>query len=143
MSDLLPREIELDCSFFNFLGERIFGFVVATIRQLQAYSSSGCKPSRRNRSISLSFPGLPAVSKTSPTKMELAPAKKHRACISSVMAVRPAERRTYDFAIMILASAMVRTKSIGSIGAAFASGVPAIGISMLMGTLSGGSGRLG
>src|ERR1700722_8429032 len=127
MSGLLQREIELDCSFFNFLGKRISGFVEATIWQPQAYCSSGCKPSLRNRSMSLSFPGLPAVNRTSPTKMELAPAKKHSACISSLIAVRPADRRTYDFGIMILASAMVRTKSTGSIGVAFASGVPEIG----------------
>ena len=43
---------------------------------------------------------------------------------------------------MIRASATIRTNSIGPIGAASASGVPAIGISMLSGTLSGGSGRL-
>ncbi|MCY1245541.1 hypothetical protein D9M72_587010 [compost metagenome] len=40
------------------------------------------------------------------------------------------------------ASAMVRTKSIGSTGAASASFEPGIGISMLIGTLSGGTGRL-
>src|ERR1700676_1605957 len=40
------------------------------------------------------------------------------------------------------ASAAIRTNSIGAIGAASASGVPAIGISMLIGTLSGGSARL-
>jgi hypothetical protein len=55
------------------------------------------------------------------------------------MAERPADRRTYDFGIMMRASATIRTNSIGAIGAASASGVPAIGISMLIGTLSGGS----
>ena len=82
------------------------------------------------------------MSKVSPTKMELAPAKKHSACVSSLMAVRPAESRTCDFGIMMRASAIVRTNSIGSIGSASPSGVPSIGISMLIGTLSGGSGRL-
>ena len=43
---------------------------------------------------------------------------------------------------MMRASATIRTNSIGAIGSAFASGVPAIGISMLIGTLSGGSARL-
>ncbi len=42
--------------------------------------------------------------------MELAPAKKHRACISSLISVRPAERRTNDVGIMMRASAMTRTK---------------------------------
>jgi hypothetical protein len=51
-------------------------------------------PRRRNSAASWSSPGLPAVSSVSPTKIELAPANKHMACISSVMAVRPAERRT-------------------------------------------------
>ena len=83
-----------------------------------------------------SFSGLPAVSKVSPTKIELAPAKKQSACISSLMAERPADRRTKDFGIMMRASAMMRMNSIGAIGAASASGVPGIGISMLIGTLS-------
>ncbi|CKZ99599.1 Uncharacterised protein [Mycobacterium tuberculosis] len=51
--------------------------------------------------------------------------------------MRPADRRTSDIGIRILASATVRTKEIGSIGAALASGVPSIGNSMLIGTLSG------
>jgi len=57
------------------------------------------------------------------------------------MAERPADSRTYDCGIMIRASATILTNSIGPIGAALASGVPAIGISMFTGTLSGGSGR--
>ena len=44
---------------------------------------------------------------------------------------------------MMRASATILTNSIGPIGAASASGVPAIGISMLIGTLSGGSVQVG
>jgi len=92
--------------------------------------------------VSASFPGLPAVEQGFADKDRIRPAKKQSACISSVMAERPADRRTRDFGIMIRASATILTNSIGPIGAASASGVPAIGISMLIGTLSGGSGRL-
>ena len=60
-------------------------------------------------------------------KIELAPAKKHSACISSLISVRPAESRTYDFGIRMRASAMVRTNSIVSIFSALPSGVPSIG----------------
>ncbi len=55
--------------------------------------------------------------------MEFAPARKHKACNSSDMLVRPAERRTRAAGIKIRATAIVRTISKGSIGAAFASGV--------------------
>src|SRR6185437_12606989 len=54
-----------------------------------ASSSIGCRPSLSNSAMSWSFSGLPAVNKVSPTKIELAPAKKHKACISSLIAVRP------------------------------------------------------
>ncbi len=59
----------------------------------------------------------------------------------SLRCARPT-RRTCAFGIMMRASAMVRTNSMGSIGSASPSGVPLIGISMLIGTLSGCSGRL-
>ena len=57
-------------------------------------SSSGLRPSLSKRPASLSSPGLSAVSSVSPTKIELAPAKKHSACVSSLICVRPADRRT-------------------------------------------------
>ena len=42
-------------------------------------------PSRSSRAASLSVCGFLVVSRTSPMKIELAPARKHSACISSVM----------------------------------------------------------
>src|SRR5437870_287293 len=79
---------------------------------------SASRPSRWNSFRSASSSGLQAVSKVSPTKIEFAPAKKQSACISSVIAERPADRRTYDFGIMMRASATIRTNSMGAIGAA-------------------------
>jgi len=57
--------------------------------------------------------------------MELAPARKHSACISSLISLRPADRRTWQRGMRMRATAMVRTNSKGSKDAALASGVPA------------------
>src|SRR5450755_2055737 len=46
-------------------------------------SACGLSPRRRSRLESRSSPGLAAVNRVSPTKIELAPAKKQSACISS------------------------------------------------------------
>ena len=86
--------------------------------------------------------GLGVVRSFSPKKIEFAPARKQRACNSSLIASRPAESRTNEAGIMIRATAMVRTNSSGSRGPASASGVPSTRTSILIGTLSGCSGKL-
>ncbi|MCY1541772.1 hypothetical protein D9M68_774740 [compost metagenome] len=66
---------------------------------------------------------------------------KARACICSFICSRPADRRTWDFGIMMRATARVRMKSNGSTSFSSASGVPCTLTSMLIGTDSGCSGR--
>ncbi len=66
---------------------------------------------------------------------------KHIACNSSLIASRPADRRTCACGIMSRATAITRTKSNGSTPAFPCSGVPGICTSWLIGTLSGCVGR--
>ena len=70
-------------------------------------------------------------------KIELAPARKASAWVSSLIVSRPADSRTTERGIMTRAAAIARTNSIPSSGSASASGVPSTRTSMLMGTLSG------
>ena len=74
-------------------------------------SASSSRPV--NRAASSSCSGLGVVSSFPPTKMELAPARKHRACISALIVSRPADSRTMAFGQTIRATATVRTNSIG------------------------------
>ena len=83
-------------------------------RQQPENRSERLSSSRLSSFRAASLSGLSAVSSVSPTKIELAPAKKHSACVSSLISVRPAESRTNDFGIMMRASAMVRTNSMSS-----------------------------
>ena len=55
--------------------------------------------------------GLGVVSSFGPPKIELAPARKHSACVSSLIVSRPADSRTIDFGMVMRATAIVRTKS--------------------------------
>ena len=76
-----------------------------------------------------------------PVEIELAPARKQSAWSSPLIASRPAESRTKESGIMMRATAMVRTNR--GIDRRFtSSGVPSTRTSMLIGTLSGCSGRL-
>ena len=86
-------------------------------------------------------PGLGVVSSLAPVNRLLAPAKKARACISSLMAVRPALSRMRLFGKRIRAVAIMRMNSMGGGGSIPARGVPATGTSWLMGMLSGGGSR--
>jgi hypothetical protein len=61
----------------------------------------------------------------------------HSICASRFKTERPAERRTLAAGRTIRVAAIIRTKSIASILSLCPSGVPAIGTSALMGTLSG------
>src|SRR5262249_44657893 len=96
------------------------------------------RPSFSSSAASLFGSGLGVVSSSSPTKIEWAPARKQSACPSSLMPVRPALRRITASGIRRRATATVRTTSLQSSGALPSSGVPAIGTSELIGTLSGG-----
>jgi RNA polymerase sigma-70 factor (ECF subfamily) len=51
-------------------------------------------PVRSRSPLSLSQDGLPVVSSFSPKKIELAPAMKQSTCASSLICMRPADRRT-------------------------------------------------
>ena len=90
----------------------------------------------------MSVPGLSAVSNTSPKNIELAPAKKHKACVELDISDLPAESLTVDIGIIILAKAIVLTNSIWSNGSTFPNGVPGILINIFIGTLSGCSSKL-
>ena len=68
--------------------------------------------------------------------------QKHMACSSSLILRRPADRRTQEVGMVMRAAAMVRTNSKGSRRGLSASGVPGIGTRLLIGTDSGGFGRL-
>ena len=72
-----------------------------------------------------------------PTKIELAPAKKHRVTASGESCFRPAANRTREAGIRMRVVAMARTISNGSSAGIDASGVPSTRTSILMGTLSG------
>ena len=91
-------------------------------------------------SIANCFHGV--VNNFSPKNIEFAPAKKHKACNSSLIASLPAVKRITAFGIIILAVAIVRTNSKGSKSAVSPRGVPLIFTSILIGTLWGGSGKL-
>lgn len=69
--------------------------------------------------------------------MEFAPAKKQRACPSSEIWVRPAERRTFAFGTAIRAMAIILMTSNIVTGSEPSSGVPGIGMRELIGTDSG------
>ena len=99
-------------------------------------------PSLAIRVASRSWPGFFVVSSLSPRKIELAPARKHSACSSSLICSRPADSRTIEAGITMRATAMVRTNSMPSSGAWPSSGVPSTCTSMLIGTLSGWAGRV-
>ena len=72
-----------------------------------------------------------------PKKIELAPAKKQRACSSQDRPSLPAERRIIALGMAILAVAIIRTISqIGS-GLCSCKGVPFIGTKRLIGTDAG------
>src|SRR5690606_24311177 len=109
---------------------------------------SGVMPRRASSASSASSPALGAVSSLSPVKIELAPAMKHSAWVASLIASRPADRRTIDSGMVIRAVATVRTNSISSIRASGVSAsmsprtVPLTGTSALIGTLSGWRGRV-
>jgi len=72
----------------------------------------------------------------------LAPAKKQSACIPSPISSLPAESLTTELGIKILATAIVLTNSLSLGGLTFSKGVPGIGTSKLIGTLSGCFSRL-
>ena len=93
--------------------------------------------------MSRSRPGLGVVSSCSARrKIELAPARKHSAWVSSLMSSRPAESRTIDFGIVMRATAMVRTKCWSRSRPALPdNGVPSTCTSMLIGTDSGCCGK--
>src|SRR6266700_3231222 len=59
-----------------------------------AVSNFDVMPRRPSSLASRSVCGFLVVSRTSPMKMELAPATKHSACNSSVIYCRPADRLT-------------------------------------------------
>src|SRR5689334_1214667 len=105
-------------------------------------SAMGLSPSFSNRMRSESVSGLGVVSSLGPQKMELAPARKHSAWVSSLISSRPADSRTMDLGMVMRATAMVRTKSSGSSGEARDWGVPSICTRALIGTLSGCTGRV-
>src|SRR5689334_9107606 len=69
---------------------------------------SGLRPSLANRAASAPPPAFGVVSSFSPVKIELAPARKHSACVLSDMLSRPADRRTMDLGIVMRATATVR-----------------------------------
>ncbi len=98
------------------------------------------RPSARGR---WSRPGLGVVSSRAPQKIELAPARKHSACISSLMSSRPADSRTIDAGMADArdrdACARIRARRAP---ASRPSGVPATRTSRLIGTLSGCSGKV-
>ena len=60
----------------------------------QGRGASGRRPSLAKSRASALSSGFSAVKSVSPTKIEFAPAKKHIACNSSDIALRPAESRT-------------------------------------------------
>ena len=70
-------------------------------------------------------------------KIELAPARRQRACVSSDICSRPADRRTTLCGIIKRATAIVRAKSMPDSGNESASAVPPTGTRALIGTLSG------
>ena len=94
-------------------------------------------PSTPSICISSLMSGLGVVSNLSPAKIELAPAKKHKACPSWLIWVRPADRRTCDSGITIRAVATIRTISKISTGLQSSKGVPSTGTKALIGTDSG------
>ncbi|MNN04805.1 hypothetical protein D3C81_1175410 [compost metagenome] len=81
--------------------------------------------------------GLGVVRSLSPEKIEFAPAKKHKACPSVLMLVRPAERRTCVVGNKIRAVATMRTISHIETVSMTSIGVPLTGTSALIGTDSG------
>ena len=135
----------LYCSLFTLLGLDHFGFSPkAGILESVASTVVGCgcfsngfwvrMPRTSSMCISSLISGLGVVRSLSPAKIELAPAKKHKACPSRDIFIRPAERRTWDCGITMRAVAIIRTISQISTGGSSSSGVPSIGTKALIGT---------
>src|ERR1700748_1945904 len=61
----------------------------------------GVKPNNSNIAISSSNDGFGVVNNFSPAKIELAPAIKQKACSTTLISVRPAERRTTVLGIIM------------------------------------------
>src|SRR3546814_18583465 len=98
------------------------GHSAASHTRIGSSPDSGVSPNLANSAASLSSPALAVVRSLSPVKIELAPARKHNACVASDMLSRPADRRTIERGMVIRATATVRTNSMSSI---FAIGVSA------------------
>ena len=103
-------------------------------------------PSLASSAASALSPAFEVVSNLSPVKILLAPARKHSACVASLMLSRPADSRTMLRGIVIRATATVRTNSISSIIRSpphrSPSNVPLTGTKALTGTLSGWRGSV-
>ena len=108
--------------------------------------SIGRIPSLASKAASALSPALAVVSNLSPVKMLFAPARKHSACVASLMLSRPADSRTMLRGMVMRATATVRTNSMSSIIRSpphmSPSTVPATGTSALTGTLSGWRGSV-
>ena len=74
-------------------------------------ATRGRNPSNSNSRLSSSNEGLGVVSSLSPAKIELAPARKQRACSAWLISARPALSLTMVAGIRIRAVAIIRTIS--------------------------------
>ena len=95
----------------------------------------GVRPSVASMAVSRSVEGFGVVSNLSPANMELAPARKQRACSDSGISRRPAESRTMAVGMMIRAVAIIRSMDQTLTLGEPSSGVPSIATSALTGTL--------
>ncbi len=81
-------------------------------------------PSRANSALSASAGGVGGGQQLFAIENGIGAGQKHRAWVSALISSRPADRRTMLLGMVMRATAMVRTKSMGSSACASATGVP-------------------